>query len=111
GGNGSINGGGGDDYGRGIAVDASGGVYVTGETYSRDFPTSPGALSQSTHKAFTTKISLATQGAALANVSAASYVEGELAPAAIVAAVGLNLASKTEYATRDPLPPSLHGSA
>jgi len=32
-------GGGGDDHGRGIAADAAGNAYVTGETASRDFPT------------------------------------------------------------------------
>jgi Beta-propeller repeat len=37
-------GGGADDLGRGIAVDATGAVYVMGQTASADFPTAPGAI-------------------------------------------------------------------
>lgn len=33
-----------DDYGYGLAVDASGAAYVTGKTFSLNFPTTPGAL-------------------------------------------------------------------
>lgn len=37
-------GGSGDDYADGLAVDSSGAIYVSGHTYSPDFPTTPGAF-------------------------------------------------------------------
>ena len=37
-------GGAGEDWGNGIAVDAAGNAYVTGRTYSADFPTTAGAF-------------------------------------------------------------------
>jgi hypothetical protein len=52
-----------NDYGTGIALDGSGNIYVTGETNSRNFPTTPGAFqtsfSGSSDDAFVTKISVA----------------------------------------------------
>jgi Bacterial Ig-like domain (group 3)/Beta-propeller repeat len=52
-------GGNGGDYGIGIAVDSAGNAYVTGDTYSPDFPTTPGAFQTALaggRDAFVTKI-------------------------------------------------------
>ena len=52
-------GGNGDDAGYGIAIDGSGNAYITGYTYSSDFPTIPGAYDTSHNgnsDAFITKI-------------------------------------------------------
>ena len=51
-------GGGADDRGRAIAVDADGNAYLTGRTFSPDFPTTPGAFQTTLpgHSAFVTKL-------------------------------------------------------
>jgi hypothetical protein len=56
-----------DDEGRGIAVDGDGRAYVTGETLSADFPTTPGAFDRTYNfngDAFVTKLN--ASGSALA---------------------------------------------
>jgi hypothetical protein len=56
-----------DELGDGIAVDGSGAAYVTGYTYSSDFPTTPGAFDTThngNHDAFMAKLNAA--GSALA---------------------------------------------
>ncbi|MDI6784885.1 MAG: SBBP repeat-containing protein [bacterium] len=54
-------GGSGRDFGRGIAVDAAGNAYITGDTYSSNFPTIAGAF-DTTHNgnadAFVSKLTL-----------------------------------------------------
>ncbi len=104
----SFLGGGSGDFGRGIAVGAGGAIYLTGEAGS-NFPTTPNALPQATHRAFTVKLNFNTPGA-IANVSSASYTGNELAPDSIVAAFGEGLSNATQAATTTPLPTTLAGT-
>ena len=48
-----------DDFGRGLALDSAGNVYITGETFSTSFPTTPGSYDTSYNRggdAFVTKL-------------------------------------------------------
>ncbi len=106
------------DFGNRIAVDASGNAYVTGSTDSTDFPI---ASFQSTYgggsfDAFIAKITDEPQGPPNlpansvvngASFRAATDPNGAIAPGAIVAIFGTDLASDTQVATAVPLPTTL----
>lgn len=53
-----------DDCGEGVALDAAGDAYVTGQTWSLDFPTTPGAFQTSSGGMFVAKLNLRDYGAA-----------------------------------------------
>ncbi len=110
--------GGGSDSGAGIAVDPAGNAYVTGQTFSFNFPTIKAYQSTFGGSAdgFVAKIADTTQPAPaiLANgvVNAASFrpatdPNGAIAPGAIVAIFGSNLAPGSRLATTLPLPTNL----
>jgi murein DD-endopeptidase MepM/ murein hydrolase activator NlpD len=67
-----------EDWGYGIAVDASGAAYVTGETDSSDFPTTPRAFDTGYNgnaDAFVVKLNVAGSGLAYATFLGGSGVE------------------------------------
>ncbi|MCI0337641.1 MAG: SBBP repeat-containing protein [Acidobacteria bacterium] len=80
------------DSGQSIALDSPGNVYVTGESSSGNFPVTPNALSAPITRGFTSKIMIEPRSTDLANVSAASFIRGPLAPESIVAAFGVEMA-------------------
>jgi uncharacterized protein (TIGR03437 family) len=102
-----------DERGLGIALDAGGNVYLTGQVLGTDLSTNlplqnryGGGLSDG----FIARIG-APDIITLAPVSAASFVGAALAPETIVAAFGANLAATTEVASSVPLPTSLQGTS
>jgi hypothetical protein len=52
-------GGGSDDYASGIAIDDTGSAYITGATFSSNFPTTPGAFDNSHYYGFAAKLNSA----------------------------------------------------
>ena len=71
-----------DDFGLGIAVDGSGSAYVTGETDSSDYPTTPGAFDRTfngNRDTFVTKLN--ASGSALAY---STYLGVRMARVAVV---------------------------
>ena len=69
-------GGGGDDGGYAIAVDGSGSAYVTGQAFSSDFPTTPGAIDTSfngSQDGFVVKLNPSGSGLAYATFLGGSW--------------------------------------
>ena len=111
-------GGGGNDQGFGIAVDASDNAYVTGTSGSTDFPTANASQPSNAgiENAFIAKITelplVAPTLPANSVVNGASFrpatdPNGAIAPGAIVAIFGTDLASDTLLAGGVPLPTTL----
>jgi len=96
----------GTDYATGVAVDGTGGIYLTGVTFSDSFPVSPDAFQPAlagVSDGFIAKMDLAQQGAA--SLTYASYFGGSGADSALaVAADGLGSAWLTGQTSSDDLP-------
>ncbi len=109
----SFIGGGTQDVGGDIAVDAAGNAYVTGGSVVlrpggvSNFPTTPGALPTASNRGFTAKIAADNRSTAFGSFSAASYIRPPLAPESIVAGFGSGMAAATLVATTTPLPTKL----
>lgn len=107
-------GGNGSDNGNAIALDSSGNIYITGDTGSTSFPTTPPLVVQAaaagTGDLFITKINPSQNVNYLTTVSAANYKGDTIAPEEIVAGFGLNLSTSIEVAATLPLPTTLAGS-
>lgn len=110
-------GGGGDDIGWGLAVDAAGNAYLTGATASSNFPTSAplqpaiGGTSRELGDVLIVKLGAESGGTSVVSISAASYLGPMLAREAIVAAFGSGLATTTRSSGAVPLPTLLAGTA
>jgi len=105
-------GGSGDDVGTSIAVDAAGAAYVTGSTYSSDFPTTPGAFSSTHAEAFVTKLS--ASGAALVYSTYFGGSGGDRANGIAVDGTGATYITgetfSTDLPTRNALQPGYGGA-
>jgi hypothetical protein len=103
----------GDDYGRGIAVDAAGNAYVTGYTYSTDFPTTPGAYQLSygggSYDVFVTKLN--RTGTALVYSTYLGGTGNDLAFGIAVDAAGNAYVTGYTYSTNFPATPGAYQTA
>ncbi len=101
----------GNDYVVDVKADSDGNAYVIGGSDRGAFPVTPNGLQTRLNgplDAFIVKLGEGT--AAIASVSAASYLRSAVATESIVAAFGSNLALGTLVAGTNPLPTSLGGT-
>ena len=109
-------GGSGFDHGSGIAVDAAGNAYVTGQTASTNFPTTPGVFQTGygggLTDAFVTKLN--ATGTQLAYSAYLGGSDADAGNAITVDAAGnayvTGTTSSANFPTRNPVQPSLAGS-
>jgi len=97
-----------------VAVDSAGAAYLTGQTCSGNFPTTPGALRAGyagNCDAFAAKVTDdASAGLLVKILSAASFSGTTLAPESLASAFGDKLATSTATAEPGALPTSLAGT-
>ncbi len=96
-------------FGRGVAVDSDGNVYITGVTPAPGIPVTPGAFQQQHRGQADAFICKLTALRPVASVSAASYSGAALSGDSIVAAFGPDLSTGAQAADANPLPTSLAG--
>lgn len=101
-------GGGGNDDGLCLAVDAIGNAYLSGRTLSNNFPLTNAM--QSTHGGGGYDAFIVRLGADAVTVSAASYSGAAITSKAIVSAFGTSLATSIAAAASIPLPTTLAGT-
>jgi uncharacterized protein (TIGR03437 family) len=100
------------EIGLGIAVDAAGNIYATGQTASPNFPLAnpKQAAIKGAGDLFIIKIGEESAIASVTSVSAASFLGPQLAPESVVSAFGTGLATQTVVAATLPLPTQLAGT-
>ncbi len=106
-------GGSGGDFGSGVAVDATGSAYITGFTYSGDYPTTPGAYDQSvaspTSDVFVTKLDAA--GAALVYSTYLGGSRDDYGASVAVDATGSAYVTGYTYSSNYPTTPGAYDTA